>query len=165
MLDRSDFLPSSSSSSSAWSHSEFTPDEDSSGLDYMLALSLQSDGESMAGGVEGNLWSGIWDHKIEKTSNTSVTTPLSPPNNNYPNFTTSAVEDHGQTGKWCDRGDNNTSNDVFLSVLIISNGFCRHHATLWVLWRAVSWGGPYFASGQRFSSFGSAVTQQVVSWC
>lgn len=107
VLDRSDFLPSGSSS--AWSHSEFTPDEDSSGLDYMLALSLQSDSESMAGGVEGNLWSGIWDHKIEKTPNTSVNTPLTPPNNNYPNFTTgigtSAVEDHGQTGKWY---DNNT---------------------------------------------------------
>lgn len=94
MLGQSDFL--SSSSSSAWPQSE-----DSSGLDYMLALSLQSDGESVAGGVEGNLWSGIWDHKIGKTSNTSVNSPLSPPNNNYPNFTTStsAVQDHDQTGK------------------------------------------------------------------
>ena len=99
MLEQSDFL-SSSSSGSAWPHSDFTLDEDSSGLDYMLALSLQSDGDSVAGGVEGNLWSGIWDHKIGKTSNTS-NSPLSPPNNNYPNFTTStsAVQDHDQTGK------------------------------------------------------------------
>ncbi|XP_070712195.1 TRAF-type zinc finger domain-containing protein 1-like [Pempheris klunzingeri] len=94
LLGQSDFL--TSSSSSAWPHSELTLDEDSSGLDYMLALSLQSDGESVAGG-EGNLWSGIWDHKIGKTSNTS--SPLSPPNNNHPNFTTStsAVQDHDQT--------------------------------------------------------------------
>ncbi|KAM9360986.1 TRAF-type zinc finger domain-containing protein 1 [Symphorus nematophorus] len=98
LLEQSDFL-TSSGSSSAWPHSEFTLDEDSSGLDYMLALSLQSDGDSVAGGVEGNLWSGIWDHKIGKTSNTSSNSPLSPPNNNYPNFTTStsAVQDHDQT--------------------------------------------------------------------
>lgn len=99
LLGPSDFLTSSSSSSSsAWPHSDFTLDGDSSGLDYMLALSLQSDGESMAGGVDGNLWSGIWDHKIGKSSNASVN---SPPNNNYPNFTTdtstSAVQDHDQT--------------------------------------------------------------------
>ncbi|XP_010730835.3 TRAF-type zinc finger domain-containing protein 1 isoform X2 [Larimichthys crocea] len=100
-LEQSDFLTSSSSSSSTWPHSELTLDEDSSGLDYMLALSLQNDGESVAGGVEGNLWSGIWDHKIGKTSNASVNSPLSPPNNNYPNFSTgissSAVQDHDQT--------------------------------------------------------------------
>lgn len=104
MLGQSDFLnsSSSSSSSSAWPHGDQTHDDDSSGLDYMLALSLQSDGESVAGGVEGNLWSDIWDHKIGKTSITSVNSPLSPPNNNYPHFTTatstSAVQDHDQTG-------------------------------------------------------------------
>lgn len=110
VLEQRDFL-TGSSSSSAWSHSELTQDEDSSGLDYMLALSLQSDGESLPGGVESNLWSGIWDHKIEKTTNTSVNNPLSLPNNNYPNFTigtsTSAVEDHGQTGKWYKTVDKN----------------------------------------------------------
>ncbi|XP_035514033.1 LOW QUALITY PROTEIN: TRAF-type zinc finger domain-containing protein 1 [Morone saxatilis] len=99
MLGQSDFL--SSSGSSAWPHSELTLDEDSSGLDYMLALSLQSDGESVAGGVEGNLWSGIWDHKIGKTPNTSLNSPFPQPNNNYPNFTsgtsTSAVQDLDQT--------------------------------------------------------------------
>lgn len=120
MLDQSDFL--TSSSSSAWPHSKLTPDEDSSGLDYMLALSLQSDGESLAGGVEGNLWSGsgIWDHKIEKTSNSSINTPLSPPNNNYPTFTTgtSAVDDHGQTGKWCNSVDKNISDYPVVSLLI-----------------------------------------------
>uniref|UniRef100_A0A3Q3XHB5 TRAF-type zinc finger domain-containing protein 1 n=1 Tax=Mola mola TaxID=94237 RepID=A0A3Q3XHB5_MOLML len=70
---------------------ELTPDEDSSGLDYLLALSLQSDGESVAGDGDSSLWSSIWDHNITKTSNTSVNAPLSPANNNYPNLTT---EDH-----------------------------------------------------------------------
>ncbi|XP_078106891.1 TRAF-type zinc finger domain-containing protein 1 isoform X3 [Sander vitreus] len=96
LLGQRDFL--NSSTSSAWPQSELTLGNDSSGLDYMLALSLQSDGESVAGGVEGNLWSGIWDHKIGKTSNTSVNSPFSPPNNNFPNFTTgtSAVQEHDQ---------------------------------------------------------------------
>ncbi|XP_040050537.2 TRAF-type zinc finger domain-containing protein 1 [Gasterosteus aculeatus] len=99
MMGQSDFRSSggSSSSSSAWPQSDLTLNEDSSGLDYMLALSLQSDAESVA---EGNLWSGIWDHKIGKTSNTSLTSPLPPPNNNYPNFTTGtstgAVQEHDQ---------------------------------------------------------------------
>ncbi|XP_020506374.1 TRAF-type zinc finger domain-containing protein 1 isoform X1 [Labrus bergylta] len=100
LLAQSDFL-SSSSGSSAWPHSELTEDQDSSGLDYMLALSLQSDGESVAGGVEGNLWSGIWENKIGKTSNTSINSPLTTPNNNYPNFSTgtstSLLQDHDQT--------------------------------------------------------------------
>uniref|UniRef100_A0A3P8UAU6 TRAF-type zinc finger domain-containing protein 1 n=1 Tax=Amphiprion percula TaxID=161767 RepID=A0A3P8UAU6_AMPPE len=98
LLGQSDFQHSSSSS--MWPRSEHTLDEDSSGLDYMLALSLQSDGESMGGGIEGNMWNDIWDHKIGK-SNTSVNSPLSPPNNNYPNFSvgtsSSAVQDHDQT--------------------------------------------------------------------
>ncbi|XP_061842254.1 TRAF-type zinc finger domain-containing protein 1 [Nerophis lumbriciformis] len=73
------------------SHSSMWPlqDEDSSGLDYMLALSLQTDGESMAGSGEASLWSDIWDHT--KTSSTS--------NNNYSNFPprTSAVQERDQT--------------------------------------------------------------------
>ncbi|XP_047447869.1 TRAF-type zinc finger domain-containing protein 1 isoform X1 [Mugil cephalus] len=101
LMGPSDFLHGGGgSSSSTWPYSERTLDEDSSGLDYMLALSLQSDGESVAGGVEGNMWSDIWDHNIGK-SNTSVISPFSPPNNNYPDYTvgtsTSAVQDHDQT--------------------------------------------------------------------
>ncbi|XP_028269767.1 TRAF-type zinc finger domain-containing protein 1 [Parambassis ranga] len=97
-LGQGDFLHSSSS---AWPHSENTvQDEDSSGLDYMLALSLQSDGDSVAGGVESNMWKDIWDHKSGKSS-TSVNSLLSSPNNNYPNFSvgtsSSAVQDHEQT--------------------------------------------------------------------
>ncbi|KAL3063269.1 hypothetical protein OYC64_002943 [Pagothenia borchgrevinki] len=98
LLGPADFLnssSSSSSSSSAWPQSELRLAEDSSGLDYMLALSLQTDGEPGAGGVEGNLWSGIWDHKIEKPS---VNSSLCPPNNNYSNFTTvtSPVQEQDQ---------------------------------------------------------------------
>lgn len=100
--------------SSAWQQSSQAHDEDSSGLDYMLALSLQSDGESVAGGMEGSLWSDIWDHKIEKTSNTSVSSPLSPPNNNYPNFTTStstsAIQDYDQAG------DSNVDQNTFIFI-------------------------------------------------
>nr|XP_020458220.1 TRAF-type zinc finger domain-containing protein 1 isoform X2 [Monopterus albus] len=98
LMGQSDFL----NSSSAWPYSNQTQDEDSSGLDYMLALSLQSDGESVAGGMEGNLWSDIWDHNIGKPSDTSVNSQLSLSNNNYKHLTTgtsvsSAVQDHDQT--------------------------------------------------------------------
>ncbi|XP_029366567.1 TRAF-type zinc finger domain-containing protein 1 isoform X2 [Echeneis naucrates] len=104
LLSQSHFLnssSSSSSSSSAWPNRGQTHDEDSSGLDYMLALSLQSDGESAAGDVEGNLWSDIWDNKIGKTSNSYIHSPFSPPNNNYQHLTTgtstSEVQDYDQT--------------------------------------------------------------------
>ncbi|XP_029018118.1 TRAF-type zinc finger domain-containing protein 1 isoform X2 [Betta splendens] len=95
-LGHSDFL----NSSSVWPYSGQAQDEDSSGLDYMLALSLQSDGESVAGGVEGK-WSDIWDHAAGKTSNTSINPSLRPTNNNYPQFiartSTSSVQDPDQT--------------------------------------------------------------------
>ncbi|XP_029998732.1 TRAF-type zinc finger domain-containing protein 1 [Sphaeramia orbicularis] len=98
LLEQSDF---EHQSSSVWPHDARMLDDDSSGLDYMLALSLQSDGESVAGGGEASLWSDIWDHTIGKTSNTSFSSPLSLPNNNYPNFSTvtstSPVQDRDQT--------------------------------------------------------------------
>ncbi len=143
---QSDFL--TSSSSSAWPNSELVPDEDSSGLDYMLALSLQSDGESVAGGGDDNLWSGIWYHTTGKMPNTSQ---LTAPNNNYPNFTTgtSAVQDHDQTGKCWNRLDSVTSVYSVVILLMISNHLYRYHATLWVLRRTLSRRGPYFASGRR----------------
>ncbi|KAM3611359.1 uncharacterized protein V6R79_017099 [Siganus canaliculatus] len=102
-LGQSDFLPGSTSNSSRsrWPQDGLPQDEDSSGLDYMLALSLQTDSDSVAGGVDGNLWSAIWDHKSGKTSNTSANSPFFSPNNNYPNITTGIttheVQDHDQT--------------------------------------------------------------------
>lgn len=78
----------------AWPISSHTVDEDSSGLDYMLALSLQGDGEPIPEGADRNVWRGFWDQKVE---NVSVTSSL------HPNFTgrtnTSAVQDESQTGK------------------------------------------------------------------
>lgn len=86
VLGQRDFV----NSGTAWHH------DTDSGLDYMLALSLQSDGDSVAGGVDSSQWSDIWEHM---PSNTSADTP---PNNNRPLFTSgtssSAVQDHGQTG-------------------------------------------------------------------
>nr|XP_057927788.1 TRAF-type zinc finger domain-containing protein 1 isoform X2 [Doryrhamphus excisus] len=89
LAEQKDFL----SQSNMWP----LQDEDSSGLDYMLALSLQTDGESMAGGGEASLWSDIWDYT--KTSTTSVGGQLSATNNNYPDFPsrTSVVQDRDQT--------------------------------------------------------------------
>ncbi|XP_037536322.1 TRAF-type zinc finger domain-containing protein 1 [Nematolebias whitei] len=88
-LEQNDFLHGDSG---AWPLSNHTVDEDSSGLDYMLALSLQGDGEPIPEGAEGNMWKGLWDQKVE---NTSVTSSL------HPNFTgrmnTSADQDESQT--------------------------------------------------------------------
>lgn len=72
---------SDSQSSRLWSRQHFL-NEDSSGLDYMLALSLQSDSEPGAGGGRGarvgqsNLWSSIWEQRPSSTLDSS---PLSPP--------------------------------------------------------------------------------------
>lgn len=88
-----------SRTSSTWLNSELTPDEDSSGLDYMLALSLQTDGEFLPGNGDGTQWSRMWDYN-QRMSNMPSFTPLSPPNNNYPNLTTGTnalVEDLHQT--------------------------------------------------------------------
>lgn len=81
LLEDSDFQPHSSR---LWSQQNVL-DEDSSGLDYMLALSLQSDGEPGAagtrgaGGSEPSPWSSIWDHRPVSTSQSSA---VSAPNNN-----------------------------------------------------------------------------------
>lgn len=91
VLEQNDFLHGSSG---AWPLSSHTVDEDSSGLDYMLALSLQGDGEPVTEGAEGNIWRGFWDQKVE---NTSVTSSLHP--NVTGKMNTSAVQDESQTGK------------------------------------------------------------------
>lgn len=94
LLEDSDF---ESHSSSLWPQQNVL-DEDSSGLDYMLALSLQSDSDPGAGGAAGagrmgggepSPWSSIWDHRPASTSHSSL---LSPPNNNS---TAGGVQDQG----------------------------------------------------------------------
>ncbi|KAF7669622.1 hypothetical protein LDENG_00166700 [Lucifuga dentata] len=87
------------SSNSIWPRGEQTRDEDSSsGLDYLLALSLQSDGESVADSKERASWTDVWGHVFGKTSGMSS---FYPPNNNYQNLTTatttSGIQDQDQT--------------------------------------------------------------------
>lgn len=103
LLGDSDF---DSQSSRLWSHQRF-PDEDSSGLDYMLALSLQSDSEPGAGGGRGvggqsNLWSSIWEQRPASTSDSSPLSPP-PPNNNYPSSTAVGLDqEHTETMLPCE---------------------------------------------------------------
>lgn len=80
--NQSDFL--TSSSSNVWASRDLVPDEDSLDLDYMLALSLQNDGESTSGGVEATCG-------FEKAFSTSVNVNLTPG--------TSPVDHPGQTSK------------------------------------------------------------------
>uniref|UniRef100_A0A3P9A3T5 TRAF-type zinc finger domain-containing protein 1 n=1 Tax=Esox lucius TaxID=8010 RepID=A0A3P9A3T5_ESOLU len=80
--------------------------EDSASLDYLLALSLHSDGDTGdAGGGEGALWTDVWDHKFGRMSNTDPILPISPPNN-YHQITTSTnkapVHDHTETMLPCE---------------------------------------------------------------
>ncbi|KAM3867499.1 TRAF-type zinc finger domain-containing protein 1 [Diretmus argenteus] len=98
LLEQEEIL-SSSNNNSTWPHVDQSLDEDSSSLDYLLALSLQSDGEAGDHGVEGALWTDVWDHKLGRTSNTSLISPLSPPNNYYHLATSthiSTVQDQDQ---------------------------------------------------------------------
>lgn len=67
-----------------WSDRDVAPDEDLLDLDYMLALSLQNDGESMAGGVESN-------RALQKTFRATVNENFTPD--------TSPVDNPGQMGK------------------------------------------------------------------
>ena len=105
MLEQDELLRNSgdNNNSSPWSHVDQSFGEDSSSLDYLLALSLQTDGEAGDHGSEGALWTDVWDHKFGRISNTTTTSssPLSPPNNNYQHLAagTSITEDQDQTGQ------------------------------------------------------------------
>ncbi|MED6238755.1 hypothetical protein ATANTOWER_029116 [Ataeniobius toweri] len=91
-LGQGDFLHGSSS--------ERPPDEESSGLDYdyMLALSLQSDGESAAGGAEDSVWRNIWEPEDKKTNSSEIPSfPLAQNKNTNSTEGTSAVQATGQT--------------------------------------------------------------------
>uniref|UniRef100_A0A8C8H6I0 TRAF-type zinc finger domain-containing protein 1 n=1 Tax=Oncorhynchus tshawytscha TaxID=74940 RepID=A0A8C8H6I0_ONCTS len=72
--------------------------EDSASLDYLLALSLQSDGDTGdVGGGAGALWTDVWDHKFGRMSSSGSL--ISPPNNNYHHITTgtNTAPEHDQT--------------------------------------------------------------------
>ncbi|KAI5613045.1 TRAF-type zinc finger domain-containing protein 1, partial [Silurus asotus] len=59
------------------------PDSDSSGLDYLLALSLQSDGDTEEPDIQQGLWTDVWDQRLGRTPvPTTFSSQLSSPNNN-----------------------------------------------------------------------------------
>lgn len=96
-LERGDFLRGGGD---GWPLGDHAAGEDSSNLDYMLALSLQSDGEPVTRGAEGNMWSNIWGQKAENSSGTSS---FSKSGFNQPNLSggtnTGSVQDESPTGK------------------------------------------------------------------
>ncbi|XP_051954022.1 TRAF-type zinc finger domain-containing protein 1-like [Xyrauchen texanus] len=62
------------------------PDDDSSSLDYMLALSLQSEGDLEDQGGQEGVWTDVWDYHPERISaHSNLTTQL--PNNTNINCT------------------------------------------------------------------------------
>lgn len=83
MHNQSDFL-TSSGCGNVWSNRDITPDADLLHLDYMLALSLQSDGDSMAGSVEAT-------RALQETFSTTVNENFTPD--------MSPVDSPGQMGK------------------------------------------------------------------
>ncbi|XP_067084086.1 TRAF-type zinc finger domain-containing protein 1 [Osmerus mordax] len=72
------------------------PGDDTLSLDYMLALSLQSDGDA---GGEGALWTDVWDHQFGRTSKEFPSSSHASPNNNFHHITTgtSMTPDDDQT--------------------------------------------------------------------
>ncbi|XP_056153444.1 TRAF-type zinc finger domain-containing protein 1 isoform X2 [Lampris incognitus] len=85
----------------AWPLLNQSVEDDSSSLDYLVALSLQSDGETGGQGGEGGLWNDVWSHKLGKTPNMSLFPPDSPPKNRYQRLaagtSTSAFKDPDKT--------------------------------------------------------------------
>ncbi|XP_072521384.1 TRAF-type zinc finger domain-containing protein 1 [Salminus brasiliensis] len=59
------------------------PDYDSSGLDYLLALSLQSDGDHEDLGAQEGIWTDVWDHRLGRVSaQSTLNSQLSSTTNN-----------------------------------------------------------------------------------
>lgn len=66
MLDQ-EVEPETNNNSLLWSLGQL-PDYDSSGLDYLLALSLQSDGDQEDLGTHQGIWTDVWDHRLGRES-------------------------------------------------------------------------------------------------
>ncbi|TSV94887.1 TRAF-type zinc finger domain-containing protein 1 [Bagarius yarrelli] len=66
------------------------PDSDSSGLDYLLALSLQNDGDIEEPDVQQGLWTDVWDQRLGRAppSSTFSSQITSANNNNTPSAST-----------------------------------------------------------------------------
>ena len=74
------------------------PGDDTLSLDYMLALSLQSE-RDVSG--EGALWTDVWDHQFGRSSKAFPSSSHASPNNNFHHITTgtSMTPDEDQTGQ------------------------------------------------------------------
>ncbi|XP_047674790.1 TRAF-type zinc finger domain-containing protein 1 isoform X2 [Tachysurus fulvidraco] len=70
------------------------PDSDSSGLDYLLALSLQSDGDTEEPDVQQGLWTDVWDRRYGRAPapGTFSSQISSGNNNNTPASTNTSSE-------------------------------------------------------------------------
>lgn len=82
-----------------WPPGQF-PVDDTSSLDYLLALSLED-----MDGQEG-VWTDVWDHQFGRTPvHSSLQSQLSPANNNFCNITpprtTASHSPSGQLGHLC----------------------------------------------------------------
>lgn len=59
------------------------PGYDSSSLDYMLALSLQSEGDLEDPGGQEGVWTDVWDHRLGRTpAHSNLASQLSSSTNN-----------------------------------------------------------------------------------
>lgn len=93
MLDQEAELENNNNNSLLWPLSQL-PHPDSSGLDYLLALSLQSDGDREEPDVQQGLWTDVWDRRLgrDPASSTFSCQFSSANNNNIPASTNTASE-------------------------------------------------------------------------
>lgn len=70
------------------------PGSDSSGLDYLLALSLQSDGDTEEPDMQQGLWTDVWDRRLGRAPapSTFISQISSANNNNTPASTDTSSE-------------------------------------------------------------------------
>lgn len=82
VLDQEAELENNNNNSLLW-HLSQLPDSDSSDLDYLLALSLQSDGDTEEPDVQQGLWTDVWDRRLGRAPALSAfSSQISSANNN-----------------------------------------------------------------------------------
>lgn len=79
VLDQEAELENNNNNSLLWPQ----PDSDSSSLDYLLALSLQSDGDTEESDVQPGLWTDVWERRLGRApAPSSFTSQITSANNN-----------------------------------------------------------------------------------
>ncbi|XP_053336368.1 TRAF-type zinc finger domain-containing protein 1 isoform X1 [Clarias gariepinus] len=69
------------------------PESDSSGLDYLLALTLQSDGDTEESDVQQGLWTDVWDQRFGRVpASSTFSSQITSTNNNTPASTNTPSE-------------------------------------------------------------------------